>query len=116
MAPRNYFTTDEITLCACAAMYDARDFGGERSIESRTRRGPASIKMKIQNIAAMRSCRSRKGSAQPAQHLHRRGNFVLGFEWSLGLLSIGVLKLVTVGARRNLRLRFARQKAPYVLH
>lgn len=50
---RNYFTSDEVTLCAYAAMYDADDFGGVQRIESLTNRSAASIKMKIQNIAAM---------------------------------------------------------------
>ena len=53
MAPRNYFTPDEITLCAYAAMYDAADFGGEPRIEMLTHRSAGSIRMKIQNIAAM---------------------------------------------------------------
>ena len=53
MAPRNYFTPDEIVLCAYAAMYDSADFGGERRIESLTHRSSGSIRMKIQNIAAM---------------------------------------------------------------
>ena len=53
MAPRNYFTTDEITLCTYAAMFEAADFGGESKIALLTRRSPASIRMKIQNIAAM---------------------------------------------------------------
>lgn len=53
MASRNYFTADEITLCTYGALYDARDFGGEVQIERLTKRSPASIKMKIQNIAAM---------------------------------------------------------------
>ena len=53
MAQRNYFTPDEITLCAYAAMYDVRDVGGLSGIERLTHRSPASIKMKIQNMAAM---------------------------------------------------------------
>jgi len=53
MAPRNYFTPEEITLCAYAAMYEAADFGGESKITRLTNRSPASIRMKIQNIAAM---------------------------------------------------------------
>lgn len=53
MPPRNYYTPDEITLCAYAAMYDAADFGGERRIEMLTHRSAGSIRMKIQNIAAM---------------------------------------------------------------
>jgi hypothetical protein len=53
MAKRNYFTTGEIVLCTYAALYDARDFGGVSEIEGITGRSPASIQMKIQNIAAM---------------------------------------------------------------
>jgi hypothetical protein len=53
MAARNYYTPEEITLCAYAAMYDAADFGGERRIEALTHRSAGSIRMKIQNIAAM---------------------------------------------------------------
>lgn len=53
MAARNTFTPDEITLCAYAAMYDAHDFGGLARIGDLTHRNPASISMKIQNIAAM---------------------------------------------------------------
>ena|SRR6266446_3538680 len=53
MARRNYFTRDEIILCTYAAMYDADDFGGIFKIERLTHRSLASIKMKIQNIAAM---------------------------------------------------------------
>ena len=53
MATRNYFTPDEITLCTYAAMYEAADFGGESKIEKLTHRSPGSIRMKIQNIAAM---------------------------------------------------------------
>ena len=34
-------------------MYEASDFGGERRIAALTNRSPASIQMKIQNIAAM---------------------------------------------------------------
>lgn len=53
MAARNYFTRDEITLCTYAAMYQASDFGGESAIEKIAHRSRGSIKMKIQNIAAM---------------------------------------------------------------
>ena len=53
MARRNYFTRDEIVLCTYAAIYDASDFGGISKIEDLTHRSLASIKMKIQNIAAM---------------------------------------------------------------
>ena len=53
MTARNSFTPDEIALCAYAAMYDARDFGGVERIERLTHRSSASIKMKIRNIAAM---------------------------------------------------------------
>src|SRR5438067_2522837 len=53
MAPRNYFTPDELTLCTYSAMYEAADFGGASKIASLTKRSPASIRMKIQNIAAM---------------------------------------------------------------
>lgn len=34
MAPRNYVTPDEITLCTYAAMYEAADFGGTRGRET----------------------------------------------------------------------------------
>lgn len=50
---RNYYTADEITLCTYAAMYDAADFGGEQRLQLLTHRSPGSIRMKIQNIAAM---------------------------------------------------------------
>ena len=53
MAKRNYFTRDEIVLCTYAAMYDATDFGGISKIERLPHRSPASIRLKIQNIAAM---------------------------------------------------------------
>lgn len=53
MAKRNYFTREEIVLCTYAAMYDATDFGGISCIETLTSRSHASVKMKIQNIAAM---------------------------------------------------------------
>lgn len=53
MPSRNYFTPDEIMLCTYAAIYDSNDFGGVGRIERLTNRSSASIKMKIQNIAAM---------------------------------------------------------------
>lgn len=53
MAQRNLFTPNEIVLCTYAAMYNAGDFGSISDIESLTHRSLASIKMKIQNIAAM---------------------------------------------------------------
>ena len=53
MAERNLYTEDEITLCTYAAIYDADDFGGLPAIERLTNRSAASVKMKIQNIAAM---------------------------------------------------------------
>ena len=53
MAKRNYYIQNEIVLCTYAAMYDADDFGGTFRIEDLTRRSPASIRMKIQNIASM---------------------------------------------------------------
>jgi predicted HNH restriction endonuclease len=49
--PRN--TPDELTLCTYAAMYDANDFGGVQAIFELGFRSLGSIKMKIQNIAAM---------------------------------------------------------------
>jgi len=51
--PRNRNTPQELTLCTYAALYDARDFGGVEAIYSLGFRSLASIKMKIQNIAAM---------------------------------------------------------------
>lgn len=53
MATRNYFTHEEIVLCTYAAMYKADDFGGLQEIERLTLRSAASIKLKVQNIAAM---------------------------------------------------------------
>lgn len=49
---RNYFTEDEIILCAYAALYDENEFGGINGIHQLTRRSPSSISMKIRNIAA----------------------------------------------------------------
>ena len=51
--PRNLFTTNEIILCAYAALWDANDFGGTRKIAELTGRSLSSIGMKIQNMAAM---------------------------------------------------------------
>jgi hypothetical protein len=50
--PRNYFTPDEITLCAYIAIYGRSCFD-EHKIVKITGRPLASIKMKVQNIAAM---------------------------------------------------------------
>ncbi len=51
--PRNLFTPDEVALCTYAALYDANDFGGVSKITLITGRSISSIKMKIQNMAAM---------------------------------------------------------------
>lgn len=53
MAPRNLFTREEIILCTYAALYGDRDLGGVEAIQTVTNRGIGSIRMKIQNIAAM---------------------------------------------------------------
>lgn len=53
MAPRNLFTRDEIILCTYAVLYGDRDLGGIEAIQSLTNRSSGSIRMKIQNIAAM---------------------------------------------------------------
>lgn len=50
---RNYFSIDEIVLCAYAAMYDAKDFGGYKIISSVTGRSAGSILMKIRNFASL---------------------------------------------------------------
>lgn len=50
---RNRNTPQELTLCTYAALYDAQDFGGVEAIYSLGFRSLDSIKMKIQNIAAM---------------------------------------------------------------
>lgn len=50
---RNRNTPQELTLCTYAALYDARDFGDIEAIFSLGFRSLDSIKMKIQNIAAM---------------------------------------------------------------
>lgn len=52
------YTTEEITLCTYAAMYDSDDFGGDNAIRKLHSRpteqhSMASIKMKIKNIASM---------------------------------------------------------------
>ena len=51
--PRNRNTPQELTLCTYAALYDASDFGGIPEIFSLGFRSLDSIKMKVQNIAAM---------------------------------------------------------------
>jgi len=51
--PRNLYTFKEIVLCAYAAKYDSNDLGGIDKIIAITNRSEGSIKMKIQNIAAM---------------------------------------------------------------
>lgn len=53
MSRGELFTSDEVVLCTYAAMYDARDFGGVPVIHRLRGRSVDSIKMKIQNIAAM---------------------------------------------------------------
>lgn len=50
--PKNYFTADEIVLCAYAALYDENEIGGTNSIRQITQRPLSSITMKIRNIAA----------------------------------------------------------------
>lgn len=50
---RNTYTQNEITLCAYAALYDDREFGGAEAIHALTGRSLSSIKMKIGNMAAM---------------------------------------------------------------
>lgn len=50
--PKNYFTDDEIVLCAYAALYDENEFGGVNGIRQITQRSLSSISMKIRNIAA----------------------------------------------------------------
>jgi len=50
---RNSYTDNEIVLCTYAALYDEYDFGGVEAISRLTGRSVGSIKMKIQNIAAM---------------------------------------------------------------
>lgn len=49
---RNYFTENEIILCAYAALYDENEFGGINGIHQLTSRSPGSISMKIRNIIA----------------------------------------------------------------
>ena len=49
---KNYYTENEILLCAYGALYDAGDFGGYVAICSLTGRGLVSIASKIRNIAA----------------------------------------------------------------
>jgi hypothetical protein len=50
--PKNYFTNDEIVLCAYAALYDENEFGGINAIRQITQRPISSISMKIRNIAS----------------------------------------------------------------
>lgn len=47
------YTSNEITLCAYAALYDTQEFGGAEAIHDLTGRSLPSIKMKIRNMAAM---------------------------------------------------------------
>jgi hypothetical protein len=49
---RNYFTEDEIVLCAYAALYDENEFDGSSGVHQLTKRSRVSISMKIRNIAA----------------------------------------------------------------
>ena len=49
---KNYFTEDEIVLCAYAALYDEAEVGGIDGIHQLTRRSRSSISMKIRNIVA----------------------------------------------------------------
>jgi hypothetical protein len=51
--PRNSYTEDEVILCTYAALYDQEEFGGIDTIHRLTNRSISSIKMKIQNIAAI---------------------------------------------------------------
>lgn len=50
---RNTYTSNEIILCAYAALYDVHEFGGAEAIHNLTGRSLSSIKMKIGNMAAM---------------------------------------------------------------
>ena len=50
--PKNYFTKDEIVLCAYAALYNESEVGGIDGIHQLTRRSRSSISMKIRNIVA----------------------------------------------------------------
>ena len=50
--PKNYFTEDEIVLCAYAALYNEAEVGGIDGIHQLTRRSRSSISMKICNIVA----------------------------------------------------------------
>lgn len=49
---KNYFTEDEIVLCAYAALYNEAEVGGLDGIHQLTRRSHSSISMKIRNIVA----------------------------------------------------------------
>ncbi len=49
----NAYTLNEVILCTYAAMYDQEEFGGIDTIHRLTNRSISSIKMKIQNIAAI---------------------------------------------------------------
>src|SRR5688500_16192073 len=51
--PRNSYTQNEVILCLYAAMYDENEFGGIGTIHRISARSVSSIKMKIQNIAAI---------------------------------------------------------------
>jgi hypothetical protein len=50
---RNSYTEDEVKLCTYAALYDEIEFGSVDTIHELTGRSKSSIKMKIQNIAAI---------------------------------------------------------------
>jgi len=49
---RNLFTRDEVVLCAYVAMHGRKDFSEDLVVRV-TNRSLASVRMKIQNIAAM---------------------------------------------------------------
>ena len=72
---------DEVTLCTYAALYNANDFGGVEKIARLTGRSLGSIRMKIQNMAAMFDDKNVKRSSsvspltgtppgQPARETH----------------------------------------------
>jgi hypothetical protein len=50
---RNSFTEEEIILCAYAALYDEKEFGGIEGVHRLTKRPTSSVSMKIRNIVAM---------------------------------------------------------------
>ena len=82
MPKRNAFTRDEIVLCIYAARYDIADIGGLDAIHSIRIRSRSSIRMKIQNIAAMcdeegisRSSNEHALSGLPTGETGRRTNW-----------------------------------------